>query len=252
MKNNNKNILNLDSIVEISLFLLMILTIFFSFLWSKYNNKNLLSHVMISDTKINNRTLYENYFNQILKSDSLSYPNYINSIEEHPYIKTARISRHFPDKILIEIIERDPIVFLNTNPKIFLDEEGYVLPYQDNISKIDLPIMTNVNPNQNLYPNGQKVLSKKVIECVNWLALINKNYKNLYNDISEIKMSSAHEMEIILAENPTNIYFGQKQLLTKIKNLVQFQNLLEPKKLSDFAYLDMRFENQIIAKERTL
>jgi hypothetical protein len=65
-------------------------------------------------------------------------------------------------------------------------------------------------------------------------------------------MSSADEMEIILAENPTNIYFGQKQFLTRIKYLVQFQKLLEPKKLSDFAYLDMRFENQIIAKERTL
>jgi cell division septal protein FtsQ len=230
----------------------MILTIFFSFSWSKYKNKNLLSHVMISDTKINNRTLYENYFNQILKSNSLSYPNYINYIEEHPYIKTARISRHFPDKILVEIIERDPIVFLNTNPKIFLDEEGYVLPYQENISKIDLPIMTNINPNKNLYPSGQKVLSKKVIECISWLSLINKNYKDLYNDISEIKMSSTDEMEIILAENPTNIYFGQKQLLKRIKNLVQFQKLLEPKKLSDFAYLDMRFENQIIAKERTL
>ena len=252
MKNNNKDILSLDSIVEMSFFLLIILTIFFSFSWSKYNNKDFLSHVIISETKINNRTLYENYFNQILKSNSLSYPNYINSIEEHPYIKTARISRHFPHKILIEIIERDPIVFLNTNPKIFLDEEGYVLPYQDNISKIDLPIMTNVNPNQNLYPNGQKVLSKKVKECVSWLALINKNYKNLYNNISEIKMSSTDEMEIILAENPTNIYFGQKQLHARIKNLVQFQKLLKPKKLSDFSYLDMRFENQIIAKERTL
>ena len=252
MKNDNKNILSLDSIVEISLFLLIILTILFSFSWSKYNDKNLLSRVKISDTKINKRTLYENYFNKILKSDSLSYPDYINSIEKHPYIKTARISRHFPGKIVIEIIERDPIVFLNTNPKIFLDEEGYVLPYQNNISKIDLPIMTNVNPNRNLYPNGQKVLSKKVIECVSWLALINKNYKNLYNDISEIKMSSTDEMEIILAENPTNIYFGQKQLHARIKNLVQFQKLLEPKKLSDFSYLDMRFENQIIAKERTL
>ena len=65
-------------------------------------------------------------------------------------------------------------------------------------------------------------------------------------------MSSTDEMEIILAENPTNIYFGQKQLLKRIENLVQFQKLLEPKRLSEFSYLDMRFENQIIVKERRL
>tara|TARA_B110000003_G_scaffold274134_1_gene313347 strand:- start:446 stop:1204 length:759 start_codon:yes stop_codon:yes gene_type:complete len=252
MKNNKRDIFSLDSIVEISLVLLIILTIFFSFSWSKYNNENLLSEIIISDTKINDRKSYKNYIYKLLNNESLNSNDFIDYIEEHPYIKTARISKHFPYKILVEIIERDPIVFLNANPKIFLDEEGYVLPYQENISKIDLPIMTNINPNKSLYPSGQKVLSKKVIECISWLALINKNYKNLYNDISEIKMSSTDEMEIILAENPTNIYFGQKQLLKRIENLVQFQKLLEPKRLSEFSYLDMRFENQIIVKERRL
>jgi cell division septal protein FtsQ len=252
MKKNNRFILSFDSIIEISLILLIFLTVVLSFSWSKYKNKNLFSDIRISSTKINDIVLYEDYIHNILQSESITFPSFINSIEEHPYIKAARVSKHYPGKIYIEIIERNPIVFLNTNPKIFLDEEGYVLPYQEKISKIDLPIMSNINPNQNLYPNGQKVLSKKVIECISWLALINKNYKNLYNDISEIKMTSTDEMEIILAENPTNIYFGQTQLRTRINNLVQFQKLLEPKRLSDFSYLDMRFENQIIAKERRL
>ena len=252
MKKNNMFNLSLDSLVEMSLILLIVLTVVLSFSWSKYNNKSLLSDIRISDTKINNRALYKNYIHNILKSESITHPSFINSIEKHPYIKAARVSKHYPGKINIEIIERNPIVFLNINPKIFLDEEGYVLPYQEKISKIDLPIMSNINPNQNFYPNGQKVLSKKVIECISWLALINKNYKNLYNDISEIKMTSTDEMEIILAENPTNIYFGQTQLHARINNLVQFQKLLEPKRLSDFSYLDMRFENQIITKERRL
>ena len=252
MIKNKKGILNLEGIIEISLVLFIVLTIFFSFSWSRYNNKNRLSDIRISDTKINKRTLYEDYIQKLFEKESFSYPSFIKSIETHPYIKAARVSKHFPDKIFIEIIERDPIVFLNTNPKIFLDEEGYVLPYQESISKIDLPIMTNINPNHNLYPNGEKVLSEKVVECISWLALINKNYKNLYNDISEIKMSSTDEMEIILTEHPTNIYFGQTKLRARIENLVQFQKLLDPKKLSDFYYLDMRFENQIIAKERVL
>ena len=53
MIKNKKGILNLEGIIEINLVLFIVLTIFFSFSWSRYNNKNRLSDIRISDTKIN-------------------------------------------------------------------------------------------------------------------------------------------------------------------------------------------------------
>jgi cell division septal protein FtsQ len=67
-----------------------------------------------------------------------------------------------------------------------------------------------------------------------------------------MKMTSNNEMELILSDQPTHIYLGESDVWSRIKILKQFENELGNKKMSDFAYLDMRYDNQIIAKGRRL
>ena len=155
-------------------------------------------------------------------------------------------------KIIIEIIEREPIAILQIEPMILVDKQGYVLPYKDGISNYNLPVMTNFNPDNSLYPQGEKTLSKNVNYSIFWLKQIKESYNSLYQNLSELKMSTNNEMELILSDNPTHIYLGQNQLFTKINTLKQFELELKPNKLSDFSYLDMRYKNQIIAKSRKI
>ena len=54
------------------------------------------------------------------------------------------------------------------------------------------------------------------------LSSINSQYEKLYENISEIKMSSNEEIEIILSEEPTHIYFGKTNIDERIKHLVEF------------------------------
>ena len=49
-------------------------------------------------------------------------------IEEHPYVEAARVSKWYPSKIKIELIEREPIAILNVEPMILLDKNSFVLP----------------------------------------------------------------------------------------------------------------------------
>ena len=65
-------------------------------------------------------------------------------------------------------------------------------------------------------------------------------------------MTSTNEMELILSDQPTHIYLGQNKVWSRINTLKQFEKILQPKKISDFSYLDMRYENQVIAKGRNL
>ena len=65
-----------------------------------------------------------------------------------------------------------------------------------------------------------------------------------------MKMTSANEMELILADEPTHIYLGNDQVWPRIEILRKFEQGLTPKKISDYSYLDMRYKNQIIAKGR--
>ena len=65
-------------------------------------------------------------------------------------------------------------------------------------------------------------------------------------------MTSNNQLNIILSEYPTNIFLGKDQIWVKIEILKKFENGLSPKKLSDFKYIDIRYDNQVITKNRII
>ena len=222
MKKSNFQLPKLEILSELILIIVILVTIAFSFKWSELNNQNKSMNILISKTSVIQKNSYQKYVDELWIDKKMTYPLFIKALEDHPFIKAARVSKHFPKKIHVEIIERNPIAYLNTDPMIFLDNEGYVLP-SENVNKyINLPILTNINPDKNLYPIGDKVISQSIIKCISLLSEINNQYEILYENISEIKMSSNEEIEIILSEEPTHIYFGKTNIDERIKHLVEF------------------------------
>jgi len=65
-------------------------------------------------------------------------------------------------------------------------------------------------------------------------------------------MTANNEMQLILSEQPTHIYLGVDEIWMRLNTLKNFETKLNHKKLSDFNYLDMRYDNQIIVKSRSL
>ena len=95
-------------------------------------------------------------------------------------------------------------------------------------------------------------MSVKVKECVVILSRIQTNYTELYNNLSYLEITSSNEIKLILDEFasnlPTHVYLGNDEIYARIDILKEFEAKLKPKKISDFSYLDMRFNNQIIVK----
>ena len=222
--------------------------------WSSISNNFILEEISISNTKfIEKSEFYELASGFLWKPlENLDLTSISKIIEEHPYVEAARVSKWYPSKIKIELIEREPIAILNVEPMIFLDKNSFVLPNKITKSNYNLPILNNFNTNLNLYPSGQKVLSENVENSINWLHKIRVEYPSLYSDISEMTITSNDQLNIILSEYPTNIFLGKDQIWLKIEILKKFENGLSPKKLSDFKYIDMRYSNQVIAKKRML
>ena len=222
--------------------------------WSSISNNLILEEISISNTKFIEKSefhkLVSGFLWKPLEDVDLANISYI--IEEHPYVEAARVSKWYPSKIKIELIEREPIAILNVEPMILLDKNSFVLPNKTIRSNYNLPILNNFNTNINLYPSGKKVLSANVENSINWLQKIKIEYPSLYSDISEMTITSSDQLNIILSEYPTSIFLGKDQIWVKIEILKKFESGLSPKKLSDFKYIDMRYNNQIIAKNRLL
>ena len=133
-----------------------------------------------------------------------------------------------------------------------VDSNGYVLPSKNNFKNIDLPILANISDLESTMNFGEKSTSKVINKAVSWLSYIKKYHSYLYKNISELKVSSSDELEIILSDYPTKIFLGQKKVKSRINSLLKFKEKLKTNKITDYNYLDLRYDNQIIAMERSL
>tara|TARA_B100000886_G_scaffold339842_2_gene306630 strand:- start:578 stop:1342 length:765 start_codon:yes stop_codon:yes gene_type:complete len=222
--------------------------------WVKYyyNFDNKKFH--FSDTSILDKRNYASLLDQISQEElmkiKLSELNKL--IEKHPYVEAARISNRYPDIIVIEIMERQPLAILEIDPLTMIDSNGYVLPSKNNFKNIDLPILANTSDLTNTMNFGEKSTSNVINKAVSWLSYIKKYHSPLYKNISELKVSSSDELEIILSDYPTKIFLGQKKVKSRINSLLKFEEKLKTNKITDYNYLDLRYDKQIIAMERNL
>ena len=93
-------------------------------------------------------------------------------------------------------------------------------------------------------------MSVKVQETILWLSSLYEQDPDFYSSISEILLENENEVVLILDEYPTRVLLGNTDTLQKIEILKKFeQTIKETRKITDYAYLDIRYDNQIIAKE---
>lgn len=235
---------------------LTLFSIFFvlwlSFFWAEQKYTFNKPTSLINGTSILSHTYYTDYLiNSIEVGNAKLKPNKIlDELYKHPYIEAARLSYRYPDKIIIEISERAPFAIVNNDPMIMLDKDCFILPNIENINNYNIPILSRYNTDPGLYPIGKQALSVKIKNTISWLKALNERYPDLYHNISEITLANDDEIILILAEYPTKIMLGNENTLYKIELLKRFEETLKNKKeITDYAYLDMRYNNQVIVKE---
>ncbi|MFL3050278.1 MAG: cell division protein FtsQ/DivIB [Candidatus Neomarinimicrobiota bacterium] len=175
-------------------------------------------------------------------------------IEEHSYIRAARVSRRFPNKIVIDIIERKPLAYINLPSPSFLlvDEQGFVMPLRHGDMEFEVPTLTGFNIDPELYPIGSKCLSLKTIEAIEYLNNLRKLFPSLFDNLSELTVDKNDEYVMVLSEYPTRIHLGQSNILDQLALLKNFNDtILGLKSLNNYTYVDLRYKNQIIVREKT-
>ena len=130
-------------------FLLTITLIKISSWWCEYDNNLILKNISISSTKIIENEEFYNLVNGFIGNslEEIRIDSMTKIIEDHPYVEAARVSKWYPSKIKIELIEREPIAVLNISPMVLLDKYGFVLPYKKSKMNFNLPILNNFNTN---------------------------------------------------------------------------------------------------------
>ncbi len=252
-KRKKKQQMNIRVIISTSLFAWVLTLTVLSFNWSTFTGLNNLEDIEIKGAFIIPADEYMESLAPVLRTpmNDINTRNMSLLLESHPFVHAARISKNYPNKIVVEIVERHPVALLNMDPLLYIDREGIVLPELGNVGEEIIPIMSGFNSARELYPIGHQTVSQKVSESIALIDYIIEHFPYLYENLSEVTLNSNDEFVLILANYPTKVILGNERMEEKIQILNSFEHTLpEEKGLHNFSSLDLRYNRQVIVKVR--
>ena len=76
---------------------------------------------------------------------SIDLDKVTRDLEFHPWVKRAYVSRQVPDRIVIEIVEHQPVALVHLENLYLVDDEGEVFKRLQVGESIDLPVITGLD-----------------------------------------------------------------------------------------------------------
>ena len=250
----HKSLIKLLNVVKLIVLVAIItLVIVGSLSWAKLKQSFENPNFIFSGNSIVDDSEYQSYLAKITANNLIddNFAELASKIEEHPYVAGVRVSKHFPNQIFVEISERYPVAIVNSNPLLLIDNKSTVLPFRSNSFEFRIPIISNLEIDNNSIVLGKQTTSDNILEATKFLNRLKIEYPELYNNLSEFRLNSYNEYELILEDEPTKIVLGNSISWSKILVLQEFEkNIAGQKLLTDYVYLDLRYNNQVITKER--
>ena len=240
----------INFLIRILLIAFIPLLIIFSFLYS--SNFSLLNH---NYTLINGNSFYfdDEILSKIRLEKSIFNIKPIkiqNDLNKMDYIESSKVSKIYPNTILIEIIENKPLLYFQNNKQLILiDEKENLLPV-DNKAKnfYEVPI---VFVQKKLNIDLDKLDLTYYKEIFDIIKYSKNNFNSLYKGLNKIHISNDSYEFIYL--NKTKIYLSKNSAKNELKYLSIFtQTIKKHRLLKHYLYIDMRVPNQIIVKEKKL
>ena len=252
MSKNTKVKFSMYKIKILLMAFMLMIPVSLSYKWANYRNIFKMKNIKIVGNAILEKQDYLEIIGNLDEKEisDIDTKSLSKDLEAIAFVKAARVSRHYPNEIKIDIVERKPIAIINNKKQFLIDGEAVILP--DNNSFIEsalIPVLSGFNPADELYPEGNETFSVKVKEAVEILEFIRFNYNEFFDEISELTINKDDEFEIVLSEQPTRVILGKKDIHIKIKILKKFGEALGQRQLTDYKLLDIRYSKQLVARE---
>lgn len=172
------------------------------------------------------------------------------ALQVHPMVKSARIVRHLPHQIEIQVVERQIWGLIPyQNVLICVDEEGVCIDRLSGFSMLNYPILTfeqvpeRINLGQTLYP-GAVAQAKKICDALG----------EDKDKISEYHYKNSSDEMVITTIRKTEIRFGNLDRLDEkieyVKAVFKLEEEVSQEGREVLQYVDLRFEGEPVMKTR--
>ncbi len=170
-------------------------------------------------------------------------------LESHPWIERAEVIRDWPNRLLINLKEKNPVALLNRESGLFyLDSRGQIIAAVSPSQELDFPVITGLeNFSLNMPRAGQ--IPEPLLDVYDLLKVANRNNPILpEQNISEIHITENGELIIYLLDRPFPIYFGDDgKISTRYYRLVKvLKDLYKTGEFSAVSYIRLDYQKDTI------
>ena len=210
---------------------------------------NLDSYFMVRNVKIKGNTFISmdelsHYLKGVQGKSILSVnlKGVANKIKNHPWVRDVSVRRELPGTIWVDVLERTPAVYVNTDSKLYIaDEEGVILGNNSG-ELLRLPVVygidiSGIKSGVKSREEGLKsaIEVKRVLTSIPWI------------DLTTTGIEVGERSQIVLHLKGYRIKLGRGGYQEKLQ---RFYNIVKNLQDRDIPYkeVDLRFENQVIVK----
>ncbi|MEX1032682.1 MAG: cell division protein FtsQ/DivIB [Cellvibrionaceae bacterium] len=155
-------------------------------------------------------------------------------LEANPWIARAAVSRRWPDKLFISIVEEQPIARWGQNG--FLNHKGDIVRIEESVRLRSLPLLS-----------GNKGQEKLVMQSYQQLAQMLRPH--------DLKISEFHSDELlswyVILTNGLKINIGRDQTMEKMQRFLNVYQRDLHRRLDEIAAVDLRYGNGLAVEWKT-
>lgn len=177
-------------------------------------------------------------------------------LESHPWIYGVKITRDWPNRLVIAVREKEPFALLNRETGLFyLDKKGHIIAAADQYQDLDFPVITGLER----YPFDPAASDRPpeiLLDAMKLLTLASRNNSILpEQNISEIHITEKGALLLHLLDKPFPIYMGSDgDISSRYYRLVKvLRDLYRNKEFSGVSYirLDYQKDTILVGKEKS-
>jgi cell division septal protein FtsQ len=169
------------------------------------------------------------------------------SLAGNPYIKACRVKRLVPSKLVICVIERSPVAYVNLEQLYLVDQDKVLLPIPRSGVAFDLPVITGLTLPAR---TGQVVVSAVCDTALAFLHAIFAICPEMVEKISEINVACPQNITLILTAPAIKVFLGPAVDKDNLQKLNIWERYDREATLGA-EYIDLRFAGQIVVKRKT-
>lgn len=171
---------------------------------------------------------------------------YVERVLRDPMVAEARFRRRFPNRLVLEVVERTPVALLALDRLAPVDASGRVLPVSAFQPGWNVPVIETEWPPAAVAAQG-RIRQPEVRRLVEWLVAVTRQYPALAHEISALELDRRGTVTLRLVHAEGVIVLDQRTPIEKLALVDDVLRDLREKGLQTMQ-LDLRFEDQIVAR----